>query len=263
MAESSNSLTRVEFKIEVADFLGYTRDSANWSSGQEARVEACVDNGYRMFLSPPKLSEQIQRGEHAHEWSFLKPWTTLSINEDEWYADAPDDFADFAVPKVYYNASTLNDPIDIVPPAYIYQKRQLGTSSGRPTVLGIRPKASTGNTGQRYEIVWWPTANADYTVNYAYYVLQGKMTAGNPYPLGGAAHGMTILAACLAWADETYKGGQYGKRTQFTERLRFSVDHDMRFGWHTVGSLVDDSDGRPVRTPSTNIRIYVEGAEIT
>ena len=263
MAESSNSLSRAEFKIEVADFLGYTRDSDNWSTGQTTRVEACVNNGYRTFLAPPKLPEQVQAGETAWEWSFMKPWTTLSVTADAWYADAPEDFGNFAAPRLYFDPSTQLKRVDIVASAQIIAKRQLGTTSGTPYIMGVRPKSSDASTGQRYEFVWWPTADDDYTLNYPYYVLQGAMTEDNPYPLGGAAHAMTVLAACLAWADQTYKAGKYGKQEQYLDRLRFSIDHDRRFGWHTLGQLTDSSDDIGSEGQRPFYDIIVEGVTMT
>lgn len=262
MAESSNSLSRVELKIEVADFLGYTRDSSNWSTDQTTRVESCVDNGIRQFYSPPKLPEQIQRGEPAHEWSFLKPWTTLSISSGDWNSTAPDDFANFAASRLYYTASSTVY-VDVTSASEVMRLREHGTSSSRPEKIALRPAASDGSDGQRYQFVWWPTADDDYTLNYPYYVLQDATTNANPYPLGGAAHALTVQAACLAWADDHYKAGQYGRRADFLDRLRWSIDHDRRFGAQRFGLMHDDSDDLPIRRAGYVYSVWVEGTEMT
>ncbi len=51
--------------MEVGQFLGWTRDSANWAvQNRTAIIQSYVDAGYRKWIT-------------AHNWSFLKPTITL------------------------------------------------------------------------------------------------------------------------------------------------------------------------------------------
>jgi hypothetical protein len=74
MAESTLSIAYADLRSETGQFLGWSRDSANWSTENRSTIIASIlADGLRRFYVPP-----ILQGERkAHEWSFLKP--TISI----------------------------------------------------------------------------------------------------------------------------------------------------------------------------------------
>jgi hypothetical protein len=84
MSESTLNLTFTEIRTEIARFLGYDRDSANWSANQVLDLAACIKRGYRNFLLPPRTDPT----QAAHRWSFLRPQSTLDIWDDLVTADA-------------------------------------------------------------------------------------------------------------------------------------------------------------------------------
>ena len=73
MAESTLSLGFTDFMADVADYLGWGRDSTAWGTNRTAELDAMVQSGYRQFLYPPVLPGQGA----AHRWWFLQPTTTL------------------------------------------------------------------------------------------------------------------------------------------------------------------------------------------
>ena len=260
MAESSNSMGWTDFKLEVADFLGYGRTSTDWDTGQTGRIEACVHMGVRQFYQPPALSEQVQRGEGVHEWSFIKPTTTLTTTSGDYDQDAPDDFGSLAGP-MYFAPTIANHRVEKVSEGMVLAQRQIGTTTDHPRMVAMRWTAQDGTTGQRAEFLFWPTPGGAYVLTYSYYVLQGKLTTAAPYPLGGAAHAKTIMDSCLDYAAGMYRTDQYELRHRlYLESLRGSIAHDNRFGWDTLGynaSHTAFAHSRPRGNP-----VQLEGVEV-
>ncbi len=83
MAESTLSTTLDQINLGIAHFLGIDVDPDNWDDAQAAIIDLIRIRGLRQFYFPPPLVEQTgQRtavARPAHEWSFLKPITTLTL----------------------------------------------------------------------------------------------------------------------------------------------------------------------------------------
>ena len=96
--------------------------------------------------------------------------------------------------------------------------------------------------GLRYELHVWPTPNGIYTVHAGHNELQDTTTM-NDYPMGGMAHGETILASCLAAAAFRIAAQRGTAYTYFLDRLRASVHRDrVQFTPPTYGYNSDNSD---------------------
>lgn len=67
MAESTLSAGITEIKLAVADFLGMGRTSGNWDADDSARADDIIESSQRRLYG-------------AHDWSFLKKQTTLTLN---------------------------------------------------------------------------------------------------------------------------------------------------------------------------------------
>ena len=100
-------------------------------------------------------------------------------------------------------------------------------TTGVPQYCAVRPITSDGTDGQRFEVMFYPTPSSSYTLSYKYVILMDLITSDAPYPWGGMPHTETILASCLAVAEERIEdGGDGSKQGKFMERLKSSVDHD-------------------------------------
>lgn len=77
MAESGLSLGWTDFQAEVSFFLGYGRTLGDLSATQLAEVAVCVQAGVRRVYYPPAIPGIANI--FGHEWSFLRPSTTLLI----------------------------------------------------------------------------------------------------------------------------------------------------------------------------------------
>ena len=103
-------------------------------------------------------------------------------------------------------------------------------------------KECAGATGQRYEVMWYPTPDAAYAMSYQKIVLSYKLDDATPYPLGGMAHGETILASCMAVA-ELEKNDSIGPwNAKWIERMVASISADRNHKAQYLGYNGDRSD---------------------
>jgi len=83
MSESTLSTTLTEIRLAIAHFLGIDVDPANWDADQTAIINLIIKRGLRQFYFPPPVLEitgkRTSVTRPAHEWSFLKPITTLDL----------------------------------------------------------------------------------------------------------------------------------------------------------------------------------------
>lgn len=76
MAESTLSIHVGEIRTEVSDFLGLGRTFSSLTADDQNRVNRIIEVGLRQFYFPPALPGRAVN----HEWSFLKPTTTLTLS---------------------------------------------------------------------------------------------------------------------------------------------------------------------------------------
>ncbi len=230
MAESTLTLGFPEFRAELGHFVGYGRDSAGWSSAQGTELTALVQAGYRRFLVPSPLpGERV-----SHEWSFLRVVTTITLTAEDYDTTLPDDFGQIDGSFTF----AVNDgwkPVSIVPESMIRDLRQRGTVTGKPEYAAIRPRSSDGASGQRFEVIFWPSPDAAYVLSYRYAVQTYALSASYPYALGGMAHCETVMASILAMGEERLNDMRGTKFAEWMERLVASVERDRKFGAEFFG----------------------------
>lgn len=238
MAESTLSLGYPDIAATVAHYLGYTRTSANWTSEEQADIDDVINSGLRRFYNPPSLDPSGK----SHSWRFLRPVIQIVTVVDDDEYDLPDNFG-------YINGSLTFAPEDdgddcrIISEANIRNmQQQHSTITGRPQYAATRPKTSDGTTGQRYELLVFPTPDAVYTLTAECVLLPNKITAANPYPLGGMIHAETILQFCL-WVAEERKNDTVGHhKAAALELLQTSISRDKEHTQHYFGYNRDLSD---------------------
>ena len=83
MAESTLSTTLTEIRLAIAHSLGINVDPDNWDANQTAIIDLIYKRGLRQFYFPPPVLQQTGKRtavtQPVHEWSFLKPVTTLDL----------------------------------------------------------------------------------------------------------------------------------------------------------------------------------------
>lgn len=235
MAESTLSLTLLDFKKAVADYLGFGRDDTKWSANELAQVLEYVKSGLRQFYNPPVLPGRAR----PHEWTFLRPTTTLAVVADDSDYDLPDGFGGLIGALAFSSEDNIAGTVGIVPLGEILRRRSFPSDvTGPPQIVATRPKTGVGATGQRWELLLWPVPNGSYTLTYRYQIIPDHIGNDGHYPWGGQQHAETILASCLAVAERMDERPENTKRNYFLERLTASIAVDER----QVGEFV----GRPL-----------------
>lgn len=222
MAESSLTLDFTQLRIEVADFLGLGRDSSNWTNGSDDRnrIHQIINTAVRRFLLPLTAEGGI------HEWSFLNVTASLSAVADDYDYTLGDSVGAVEGDLVYSSQVGYPD-IRRVTEADIHRARSVSTATGIPTMYATRWIANDGSSGQRLELLLYPTPNGAYTLTYHYKVLPNALDATSAiYLLGGMMHSDTLLCGCKAVAEETMDDTQGMWSARYAERLAASIALD-------------------------------------
>ena len=241
-SESSLSLSLTGLRKEVGWLWLGDRASAGWTADETDQIDEMIHSGVRQFYHPPPLPGQGL----SHKWSFLEPTTTLSTVADTSDYTLPASFGGMNGPLTYASGDNRWNAIDITNEHRIRRLRQrdFSTLTSHPISAAIRARASDGSDGQRFELLLWPTPNKAYTLSYKYHALQAKLSASNPYPLGGEAHAETILESCLAITEQRLENNAGVHTQKFAERLAASVSFDLQtYAPEYMGYNGDKSDG--------------------
>ena len=167
--------------------------------------------------------------------------------------DLPDDFGSIRGSITFGSESFEHRSVRIISEYQIRNLRQTGSiETDEPIYAAVRPLAFTGVSGLRYELLVYPTPSSSYTLSYKYNALPNALSTANPYPYGGAVHAETILASCLAIAENRSNDESGVKAQAFQERLRASIEYDKRnapdyYGYNGDSSIYDNNTYEPYR----------------
>lgn len=231
MAESSLSLGYPELVITVAEFAGWDTDSDNHTADQTAWIERIIDAALRQFY-------------RAHTWNFLKVVAgSLSIVADDYDLDLADDC--ISIDGNITVASDANEyaPIQQRSASFIHALRQRDADgTGFPKYFAIEPKAHAGTTGQRFQVIFWPTPDGSHTARYTYPPQANQISTSLPYPYGGMLHAETIKAACRAEAERVMFRERGVEWQTYQEELAASRRNDASLSPKNYGQNTDTSD---------------------
>jgi hypothetical protein len=237
---------------EVGDNLGYGKGVDNgeeeWSDNTHRRLKSYVKSGLRQFYFPPP-----DGSGQSYKWSFLCPLATLTVTSGSETVDLPDDFGGVEG-KLYVHGSeatsNLKATIDISGRAR-EMHAHYPSATGFPRVAEIEHKrGTTEHRSNRARLVLWPTPDAGYTIKLRYNLLPAMLTGDLPYAYGGVEHAETLLASCLAIAEERAEDLRPQDRVhgpKFMVMLRASISRDRLRKGDTVGLMRDLSDGQEDR----------------
>jgi len=158
----------------------------------------------------------------------------------------PDNFAGAEGDLVFEDDGSVQLPsILLTSSEVIRKKRNNGTRTGRPTHVAVEWLESDSSAGQRFNLIAHPTPDRHYSLQYKTNAIpNNKLSADNPYPLGGAAHSNTIKAAVLAAAEKRFNDGAKDKQAEAIALLAGSIKRDQRAASpDSLGYNRDNSDG--------------------
>lgn len=238
-------ITRAELRDEIARFMSFGEYTKATTQGQKD-INAFIRRGLRQFYNPPPLPGM----SGTHTWSFLQPWATLTTVASQQAYDLPAHFGGL-IGDLTFSGETSKPPVENVGEANFRRiEAESPSREERPSVCCILPKddANTAypDAPSRYTMYLWPTPDAIYSLRYRYIAIQGDEDDSSAATfLGGAQHSETILASCLAIAEEYVETPTTRYRELFYQRLAASILLDGRANSpDNFGPNMDRSDMR-------------------
>jgi len=228
MSESTLSISYTDLLKAIKAFLGYAVNTDE----NNVEVDGYVQAGIRNFYYP----HAVEGVDPSFEWSFLKPTTTLATVASTSDYDLPDDLGRIA-DSLYFEPEIYVPAAIIVSEAEILAHQQYSDDEGTPRIGCVRFKTSTGDDGQRQELVLWPTPDDAYTLTYRYEAYAGKLTTALPYPLGGMKLSELVVESCLAVAEQRQNDEKGLHTDNFARMLVAAVKRDGRNGAHNFGNM--------------------------
>lgn len=249
---------------ELGHVLGVGRDDSDWDFQVNGRLDSIVQSGYYQFCYPPpvmlnqqqtgdtvspdlpKETEEAkdQRIRSPHTWSFLRQMETLSLAVGQSIYDAPSNFTGQVGDLVI---TTGEGRLPIVAEEQLRNLLAKDTATGTPKYVAVRPKQSDGQGHQTWEIVVYPSPSKPMAATFRYAVQPAPLGLDNQFPLGGRQHAETLLASCMAVAEEregALRESPIGTAlARFMQRLAASVHVDKQAGKPTGdGNTWSDED---------------------
>lgn len=253
MAEPTLSVTLGEIRREVSRFLSFGREYDALTITQQEDVDSIIRRGLRQFYYPPPSVA----GMH-HRWTFLQPTHRITTVEDQGVYALPDDFGAMVSTKLTYAGhEVVGGPQVVSDHALREVVESSPVASGRPLYATVRPRMSGDQlvSPTRYDLVMYPVPEREYLLDVVYSVVLDAVSQGVDIPAGASVHSETILASCLAIAEEYVVDPIAKYRELFRERLVSSIasDRTTRGGWR-IGNMGRGRDERSSPVPRLVVR---------
>lgn len=182
----------------------------------------------------------------GHDWSFLKPVATLTLPAGASTLPLPDDYAaaDGPIQIGVASSSSYYHSLVLGPwqPIYQMESRQPGQTGIPQYVCEQVTKGTTPTAGQRMVLHFFPAADQDYQLNFAYRLNVDATSGALPYLYGGSQHSELFLAACKAAAERDIDNIPAAApnavhQQSFAALLEAAKMLDRRSKPHTVGRM--------------------------
>lgn len=229
-------ITYSDLMRHVGQSIGFGWNQSGWTRDQVAIADDLVQSGLRQFYKPPILESQ----KEPHHWSFLEINSSLSLVQNTSTYDLPVDYST-TIGDMTFAAGAAKVHIRQVTDGRIRDLYADSDGTGAPQFVSVRPKTSNGISRQSWQANFYPKPDTAYTVSFQYAGVPPRLTVANPFPWGGLDHAETILASCLAAAEERLNPSSDVHRKRFRDRLAASIQADIKKGQDDVTWPVADS----------------------
>jgi hypothetical protein len=146
--------------------------------------------------------------------------------------DLPVDFIGFAGKGLFTHSAGTGDlygPIRIVSEQELRIIEQDFDWSHTPMKAAVIPKPFDAETGQRYQVQFWPMPDREHRFHYRYVHDPEMLDATNVHHWGGTPFSEAVIAACLSAAEEYHDDGSTYWADKFQQKLAIAIDHDKKF----------------------------------
>lgn len=241
MSESGLSVGFPELIGETGRFLGYGYKAyASYTASQQTELSGLVQSAVRRVYYPTALSPEFS----GYEWSWLRPTSTIAVVAADGDYDLPDNFGRL-IGSIHFPVDTYYPDIQIVSVSKLLGLRAIFTQLGLskiPCYAATRYKTSTGASGQRQEILFYPTPQQAWTLVYEYEAYSGALSSSFPYPLGGMQLAELYIESCLATAESRLTD-EIGIHAQtFGALLVDAISRDRKRGSRFFGNMGHKED---------------------
>ena len=198
--------------------------------GEKATVERLLTSGLNRLYFPLVPGES-----RFHEWSFLRIEDSISLTSGTATYTLADKFGG-KINSLQVTSSSGKSRIDMVTREEMTQSRgSEAASNGVPRYASLQVDTHTTSATdeQRWEIEFYPTPDASYTVKYSSAVLPGEIdTTHSYYPLGSEIHQQALLESVLAVAVADKNPDAPAEQNP----------HEQRFGGLLAAAIAQDVD---------------------
>lgn len=213
-----------------------------WPSWAETNGSIVIDNVVYAIASRTNNTVIVL----AEAWAgAASAATTFELRHNGLY-DMPASFAGMASRTLSHEPGVLKPHVKLVSEAQIRKMLAHGhTGRSWPQYCAVRPKntAVTATAGQRFEMMFYPIPDMAYVLSYAMTVQVDMLSDESAYPLGGGAHGETIIAACIAVAELSEDNIAGPREADYIKLLASSIREDqVAFQSEHLGYNGDRSD---------------------
>lgn len=194
-------------------------------------IRDLINEALRDFYSPyiVEVTKVIKQGEGdaAQEitsqrpstriWSFLRPRSSFNTAYGDRRHALPDNCGSVTYEWLIY-VNNVPMPISSVREGHLESIRRV--EYGIPRYCCVSPTPGFDATeGQRYEVVFDCPVTGEYSVEFSYLIVPEALNPTNRFPLGGAYHGQTILAAVMAKIEMALECAAGQSAKEYEQRL--------------------------------------------
>lgn len=182
-------------RSETGMYLGYHRDPSDYTPDQIMDMSYILGKAMRSWYFP------VVDGV-VYRWSFLQKTGQITTAIDQTEYDLPEDFAAFTNDCLYYGPDSHHTKLTRRSEGAVLNLLANAHISGDPVYYAVRTKGTLTSGRAQHEILLYPSPDEATEFTFRYMQIPPALTESDPYPLGGEVHSETILAACLAAAEQ-------------------------------------------------------------
>ena len=219
----------------------FTRTSGTFLTSDFLEVSHITVSGVKYLvtaMSSNQITAAVGNGD-----------ATVTVHYNGTYA-LPTAFAGVDGPMTYdtfygTDPNVADQTIEITSEAKLRDMFQyLEDKDDKPRVAAIFQTGATGTAGTSSRIAFYPIPDAAYRLKYTQINEPSNLTSGSHVPLGGTLHSETILASCLAIAEQFFiPQSPHGYQQSYLRRLAASIELDRTANRsETLGYNADPSE---------------------
>ena len=179
-----------ELYQEVEKFLGtYASGSATAVDVTDAKF--IVNRAYSRFVS-------------YYDWTFLSQEKTLKTNDKQFRYNLPSEFNYLLSNEMSFDDNEFYRECTQRSTKQIREMRADDVYNNYPLFFALQAGSYTKETGQQWELQFYPTPNSNYLLHYFCKITPQKLENDSDVPIGGPEMSDCLLELCLAYA-ESYK----------------------------------------------------------